>query len=194
MTETRKCCNINCEHYDSSKLNHCTTSFDRYTEQFINCQDRIEKVEREPEKPKELEKYRVVKPFSLYGIAAENPCVNEFLKLTQEVKRHKYGAAAELKTLTWTTEANLSSFPTLLNNLDWMERHFPGAIVKNKKETLLYPGMRVKRDYTYIVTTDFNLVNTETGEFLHTVSPVKTLEELNMNYFDRGFTIVKKEN
>jgi hypothetical protein len=54
--------------------------------------------------------------------------------------------------------------------------------------------MRVKRDYTYIVTTDFNLVNTETGGFLHTVSPVKTLEELNMNYFDRGFTIVKKEN
>jgi hypothetical protein len=143
------------------------------------------------------EKYKVAKPFSLFDIASKNPCMDKFLDLCTELKaaRIKNNAPSHQSIAAQFNESSkISNYPTLLQNLDWMNEHFPGAIVKAETETKLLPGMRVKSDYgkIFLITQNQDFVCVDNGDLLECAKGSKTLEELNLHYPLVNFKIAKK--
>ena len=147
-------------------------------------------------KEKDMTKtYVIGETFSLLDIAVENPCFTQFLKLCSSLDNARaLTQDQDLNNIRWIKGETLTNH-VLLNNLSWLMDRDIGNIteIEKKKETPLMRGMKLRvvgKSTTYIVTSNLELINRDTGRYYGDVC--KTLEDLNQyakNVNDSSFEI-----
>ncbi len=134
-------------------------------------------------------KYKIVKPFTLLDIVKKSPCISEFIKLVNELHPDVKASSHTFSQIRY--RKTLKNDSVLVKNFNWMETHFPGAIVKIEEETIVQPGMIAyfSTGESFIISSNLDWVNRETGE---TLKRSRRTVEATANNYQCKITISEK--